>query len=710
MSELFDPIQAAGPVAAATGDTAWLQAMLDAEAALARAQAETGVILPGHADAIAAACRADLYDLREIGSAATGIGNPVAPLVRALTARVDGAAAGSVHRGATSQDIVDTAAMLIARRALDALLVDLWACTDALAALAEQHACTPQVGRSLLQQALPITFGLTAACWLSALDAAAERLERIRDRRLAAQLGGAVGTLASLGEAGPQVLAAYAGQLDLVVPELPWHTERSRIGELAGALGTLAGAVAKIGRDITLLAQTEVGEVGEIAADVGGSSTLPHKRNPIAAVAACAAAAQAPGLVATLLATVDHEHQRAAGGWHAEWHPFTELLRSTGSAVHWLRTSLSRLRIHPGRMRHNLGLTGGVLLAERVTTELTPVVGRLAAHCAVTECAQRAAAGESFTELLAAHPVIGDHIDEHRLIALLETSGYIGSAPVFVDRALAGHDELVADRGRPARTRGAVAVHSLGHGDPDGVPVVLVNAIGSTLEIWQPCLKPLIDSGFRVICYDARGHGESPVPAGPYGIRDLGTDLLALLDQLGIRAAHFVGVSLGAMTALWLAGHTPDRVRGLVICCASARPGNQRMWRERAAEARAEGMRRIADASVARWFTPDWRASHPETTRRMRQLTADTPAHGYAGCCAAIAQVDLTAELPRITAPTLVLSTAQDPAFPPEHGRLIADRIPGARFETIAGAAHLGPYERPEPFTRSIIDHLKGTS
>ncbi|WP_153810304.1 3-oxoadipate enol-lactonase [Nocardia sp. SYP-A9097] len=763
MSELFDPLQATGPVASTTDDTAWLQALLDAEAALAGALADAGLIPAAHAETIAAACRAELYDAREIGRAAVGIGNPAAPLVRALTAEVARAeapdqrdttpaaglgdtaagdsAAAAVHLGATSQDIMDTAAMLIAARALDALDAQARECADLLAELVRQHAETPQVGRSLLQQALPVTFGLSAASRLSGLEAAADELGRVRRERLAAQLGGAVGTLASLGDSGVEVATHFARRLDLPAPELPWHTERTRIAELAGALGTMCGAVAKIARDVTLLAQTEVGEVSEESAGAGGSSTMPHKRNAIAAISAVAAAAQAPGLVATLFSAAGHEHQRAAGSWHAEWRPLNELLRATGSAVYWLRESLSRLRIHPGRMRENLARTGGLLMAERVTTALTPAIGRLAAHDAVTACAQLAIARNSshrtpademaasdtadnpsnsgtpsgsadFGALLAAHPVIGAHLDRHRIDALLEPSTYLGSTAVFVRRALLAHaerqDEARQLRGGVPSDDLPVTVFSVVDGDPAGIPLVLINALGSDLSIWDGYVQPLVDNGFRVIRFDARGHGESPVPAGPYRLADLGADVVALLDRLGIKAAHIVGVSLGGMTGLWLARHHPDRVRGLVVCCSSAQPGNAAMWLERAEQARSEGMRQIADGSVTRWFTPEWLAQHPETAQYMRDLTAATTPAGYAACCAALSGLDLTDDLPHIAVPTAVLSTAQDPAFPPEHGRAIAAGIPNARLEIIDGAAHLGPIERPEPFLSSIIDHLRG--
>ncbi|MCP2288399.1 3-oxoadipate enol-lactonase [Nocardia amikacinitolerans] len=736
MSELFGPLRAAGQVAEETGDVGWLTALLGTEAALAGALADAGLIAAEHAEAIAAVCKPELYDVSEIGLTATGVGNPAAPVVRALTARVaDPAAAGVVHLGATSQDIMDTAAMLIAARSIDALLVDLAACTEQLARLTEQHAATPAVGRSLLQQALPITFGLTTAGWLSALGAAADRIIQVRVEQLAVQLGGAVGTLASLGADGPATLSAFARRLNLAEPELPWHTDRSRITETAGALGTLAAAVAKIGRDLTLLSQTEIGEVSEHAPGHGGSSTMPHKRNPIAAVCAVAAAAQAPGLVATLLAAAP-DLQRGAGSWHAEWQPFTELLRSTGSAVSWLRTSLSRLRIHPERMRRNLAATGGALLAERVSTALIPQLGRLTAHEVVGECVARADGSLTFADALRAHPRLAGLLDRGDIEALLEPSTYLGSTQFFVGRALAeharrqragnttldsdlsradavnrgGHGRAEPVIGARPRTTGPVDLRSESYGDGSGEAVLLVNALGSDLSIWDDYVRPLADMGFRVIRCDTRGHGDSPVPLGPYSLADLGGDLESVLDRHAVESAHVVGISLGAMTGLWLARHRPLRVRRLVACCTSARPGNPQVWRARAAQARAEGMAAIATASVGRWFTPEFAAANPTFVARKRLLTADTPAEGYAACCEALAEIDLLDELPAITAPTLVLSTAQDPAFPPEDGMAIAERIPGARFRNIDNAAHLGTLEQPGLFLTAIADHLQESS
>lgn len=346
---------------------AWLQALLDFEAGLARAQARAGLISEAHAAAIEAACQADLYDVAEIGAGAAAIGNPAGAVVNALKAAVPDA---PVHLGATSQDAVDTAAMLVTKRALLPLLGDLRGAADAAEQLARTHRDTPMTGRTLLQQAQPTTFGLKAASWMVGLDEAADALHNVR---LSVQLGGPVGTLDACPEAAPSdvgvagiagvrnepppvaLVRAVARELDLDVPLLPWHTLRGRIGELAGALGVAAGAIGKAAGDVVLLAQTEVGEVREGTG--GGSTSMPHKHNPVAAVAALGNAKQAPGLVATLLAAMVQEHERAAGAWHSEWRPLNELLVATGSAASWLRTSLEELHVDSERMRENLNTT-----------------------------------------------------------------------------------------------------------------------------------------------------------------------------------------------------------------------------------------------------------------------------------------------------------------------------------------------------------------
>ncbi|MGW5877986.1 class-II fumarase/aspartase family protein [Nocardiopsis terrae] len=443
MTGLFDGVLNHGPLGPLTDDTAWLQALLDTEAALARALADTAdpadpeAPTAEQAETIAAACAADGYDAAALGGAAAGGGNPVIPLVGQLTAQVhraDPGAAGHVHRGATSQDVMDTAAMLLLSRAGRALHGELALLTADLRTLADRHRSTPMPGRTLLQQALPTTFGAVAAGWASGLAAATDRLDEVLTHGLAAQLGGAVGTLASLGPRGPETAAAFAARLGLPEPDLPWHTERGRVAEAAAALGRVCGAAGTVAQDIVLLAQTEVGEVTEEGSEgTGGSSTMPHKRNPVAAVSALAAARQAPGLVANLFAAQIQEHQRAAGAWHAEWLPLTDLLRRTGSAVSWLRTSAERLRVHPDRMRANLDRTGGLALSERLTTDLAPELGRTEAHRRVAAACRAAVdEGRDPVEVLAEH--LRGLRTREQVSALLDPTAYLGAAAVFTDR------------------------------------------------------------------------------------------------------------------------------------------------------------------------------------------------------------------------------------------------------------------------------------
>ncbi len=421
---LFGEVLARGRVREATTDLAWLQAMLDVEAALARAQAAAGVIAAEHAEAIAAMCRAERYDVEALGGQAAEVGNPAAPLVRALRAEVGDPAAADVHRGATSQDVVDSATMLVAGRALDALLDDLGGAAAAAARLAAEHRATVMAGRTLLQQAVPVSFGLKAAGWLVGLDEAAQRLDAVRRTRLAAQLGGAAGTLSALGDAGIDVLSRFARELGLAEPVLPWHTIRTRIAELATGLGEASGVMAKVAGDVVLLAQTEVGEVREGGAgDRGGSSAMPHKHNPVAAISALAGARQAPGLVANLLAAMEHEHERAAGAWHAEWGPLRELLRATGSAAAWLRDCLEHLEVDRERMRANLG---DAMLAERVA-------GAIGGADAGDRVRAALAAGRSLAD------VAREHLSAQDAERVLDPATYLGATDQLIDRALSAH-------------------------------------------------------------------------------------------------------------------------------------------------------------------------------------------------------------------------------------------------------------------------------
>lgn len=441
---LFAPIFTTPAMQETVSDAAILQAMLDAEAALARAQARAGLIPEDAAAEIARACRHEGFDPDEVGRAAVAAGNPVVPLVRMLTEAVAGEAARYVHWGATSQDILDTAAMLVVGRALDLLIPELGGVAARCAELADAHRTTVMAGRTLLQQATPITFGLKAAGWLWATVDARERLADLRRRRLVVQLGGAAGTLAALGPHGPDVLHHFAGELGLGEPVVPWHTARAPVVETATALGLAAGAMGKIALDVALLMQTEVAEASEAPSPGrGGSSTMPHKRNPAGSASVAACVRRVHGQVGVLLGSMAQEHERAMGAWQAEWEPLREVLALTGGAVSRMREVLDGLEIDPARMGRNLELTGGLLLAEPVMMALAPQMGRLEAHTLVAEIASRSRhGGGSFRDELLADVTVAAHMSPDDVDKALDPAGWLGSSDTFIDRALEFFKEL----------------------------------------------------------------------------------------------------------------------------------------------------------------------------------------------------------------------------------------------------------------------------
>jgi 3-carboxy-cis,cis-muconate cycloisomerase len=409
----------------AVSGRAWVQALLDAEAALAAAEARAGLIPAEAAEAIAAACRADGFDAEALAREGRASGNPVVPLVRELTERVEGDAAGYVHWGATSQDVLDTAAMLVARRALEPIVADLDAVAAACAELAEAHRSTPMAARTLMQQALPTTFGLKAAGWLVAVMEARAGLAGVQ---LPVELGGAAGTLASLGDKGLEVLQSFAEELDLAEPALPWHNNRLGVAGLGATLAIAAGAVEKVALDLVLMAQTEVGELAEASGQGrGGSSTMPHKRNPVGSIRARACASRVRGATGVLLEAMVGEHERAAGAWQGEWGALSDALAYAGGAAASVREALDGMEVRPERMRENLNRGGESLLAESATMALAETLGRAEAKRLVEEAVR---AGGSLREGLAGH-LSGEELDR-----ALDPAGYLGAAEASVDRAL----------------------------------------------------------------------------------------------------------------------------------------------------------------------------------------------------------------------------------------------------------------------------------
>ena len=417
-----------------------IQAMLDVEAALAEVESSLGVIPATAAKPIAEVCRAEHYDPTQLAEEARRAGNLAIPLVRRLRAQVaqkDDDASRYVHWGATSQDIIDTALVLQLRESVPGIVADLHRASGAAAGHAKDHGRTVMAGRTWLQQSTPITFGLKSAGWFDALDRVQHQLQEAFDRTLVLQFGGASGTLAALGPRGIDVAGALGARLQLTVPPMPWHSHRDRIAALACALGVAAGTLGKIGRDLALLAQTEVDEVRDPPEDSGESSTMPQKRNPVHAATAVAAATRAPGLVATILSAMPQEHERGIGNWQAEWDALPELVGAVAESAAAMAGSLEHLIVDSTRMRANLDSTHGVIMAEAITMRLAPRLGKSQAHAIVAAACRRAMEERRhLRDVLLDDPSVANVLGKAEIVETLSPDRYLGATATFIERTL----------------------------------------------------------------------------------------------------------------------------------------------------------------------------------------------------------------------------------------------------------------------------------
>lgn len=446
-NQLFDAYFTGKAMGAVFCDHGRVQAMLDFEAALARAQASTGLIPSSAVAPIEAACRAELYDFEALGLAIASAGNSAIPLVKALgkqIASVSPEAERYVHLGATSQDVMDSGLMLQLRAALALIEQDLQQLGEVLAQQAQRYATTPLAGRTWLQQATPVTLGMKIAGWLGAVTRSRQRLQALKPRLLSLQFGGASGTLAALGEQALPVAHALAAELKLALPDQPWHTQRDRLVEFGAVLGLVAGSLGKMGRDISLLMQTEAAEVFEPSAPgKGGSSTMPHKRNPVGSAVLISAATRVPGLLSTLFSAMPQEHERSLGLWHAEWETLPEICCLVAGALAQALNIAQGLEVDAERMAQNLDLTHGLVLAEAVSIELAQRVGRETAHHLLEQCCKRAVAEHRHLRaVLGDEPEISAQLSAAELDRLLDPAHYLGQATTWVERARAEHFAL----------------------------------------------------------------------------------------------------------------------------------------------------------------------------------------------------------------------------------------------------------------------------
>ncbi|HEX5841688.1 MAG TPA: 3-carboxy-cis,cis-muconate cycloisomerase [Pseudomonas sp.] len=443
-NQLFDAYFTAPAMRAIFSDHGRVQGMLDFEAALARAEASSGLIPQAAVQPIANACQAGRYDFAALAQAIVTAGNSAIPLVKALGQQVAAQSAEAeryVHLGATSQDAMDSGLILQLRAAIALLEQDLAQLAAALAVQAERHADTPLVGRTWLQHATPVTLGMKLAGVLGAITRHRQRLAELKPRLLVLQFGGASGSLAALGEQAWPVSEALAIELDLQLPEQPWHTQRDRLVEFASLLGLIAGSLGKFGRDLSLLMQTEAAEVFEPAAPgKGGSSTMPHKRNPVSAAVLIGAATRAPGLVATMFSAMPQEHERSLGLWHAEWDTLPELCCLVSGALQQALLLVPGLEVDAARMRANLDLTQGLVLAEAVNIALAQRIGRDAAHHLLEQCCKQAVReGVHLRQVLGANAEVSAQLSVSELDRLLDPALYLGQARRWVERAVAEH-------------------------------------------------------------------------------------------------------------------------------------------------------------------------------------------------------------------------------------------------------------------------------
>jgi len=433
---LIDSMATTEPLAEVFSDRSMLQAMLDFEMALSRVEARLKIIPQAAAEVIATEANPDAFDIGALTRDTLRAGTPGIPLAKALTKRVharDAAAAGFVHWGATSQDVADTALMLLLRRAQPLLEFDLIRVEQALQRLAEQHPDAIMLGRTLLQAAPPVTFGLKAAGWLAAVRRGSVRLRESFAEALLVQLGGASGTLAALGKQGPAVARGLADELGLGCPDAPWHTHRDRLANLVCACGVVTGTLGKIARDISLLMQSEVGEAAEPGGqDRGGSSTMPHKHNPIGCAVTLAAATRMPGLVSSYLSAMVQEHERAVGAWQSELPTIAAVIQATGVAVASVAEITEELSVDSARMRRNLDATLGTIFAEKAMILLAQNLGRDIAHKLLEEATRKAVEDKQpLAKVLGAMPEVTRHIDPTTLNRLAVAEDYLGSADSF---------------------------------------------------------------------------------------------------------------------------------------------------------------------------------------------------------------------------------------------------------------------------------------
>lgn len=689
--------------------------MVDVEAELAKALARHGVIDDSVAVQIADCCRDASANAAELADRMAATDNPVDALLQHLTTAVasrDADAANFVHWGATNLDLIDTAMVLQLRAALDLIEVDLEALIGLLAQRSEQYRHTAQAGRNGMQQVLPVTFGLKTASWLDALMRHQQRLSAIRPRLLALQFGGAAGILASLGANALPIAEELASALDLTMPDMPWLSQRDRFAEVASVLGMLVGSLGKMAGDMAMLSQIEVAEL-HLQEGAASLATPTSPGIPRECAVALSAAQRVPALVATMLAGMMQESE--SGTVEIEWDTLPHIVMLCATALEQMRAAVAGMSVDATRMRTNLDLTRGQILAEAVMVALTPKLGRGAASLLLRDaCSTVARSGLHLREVLDQLPAVTAHLGPAELDRLLEPASYYGQSAMFVERVLQTHRQTLhrplstGVLNMPTLESSSVNLNYQLEGSADAPCLILSNPLGATLDIWAPQMPSLLEH-FRVLRYDTRGQGQSSVPEGPYTIAQMAGDVLALMDHLGIVRSHYCGLSMGGMTGMWLAINHPARIDRLVLANTAPLLGPQSIWDERIEQVRQHGMRAIAETMMDRWFTRDFQQHAVHQVHIVHDMLLHTPVAGYIAGCHAVRDMDLRDSLVNINAPTLVIGGRHDKSTAPAQTRRLAEHINGARYLEL-NAAHLTNWEVAQSFTANVVEFLLARS
>ncbi len=706
--------------------------MLAFESALAKAQNTEGVIPSAAAQAIESVCSlavvdSSILDIESIENQTLTAGNPAIPFVKALIQAIkkqDVEAAKYVHFGATSQDVLDTAMVLQIKIALTKCLEDIVNLEQKLAERALRHRDTLMIGRTLLQQARPITFGYKVATWLDAVSRSKQRIGQIYENNLTVQFGGAVGTLSTLGDAAINVKALIAKELDLKNNDITGHGQRDRFAEIVTTLGILNGSLGKIGKDITLLMQTEVGEVFEGAAEgKGGSSAMPHKRNPVSSVFMVAIATKTPALVATFLSAMVQEHERAAGNWHAEWSVLTEMMQLTAANLRHANDLIEHLEVDESRMLENLELTRGLIFAEDITAALSPKMGKAAAHTFVEQACKAALAEKTHLKIyLLEKTDILNHITEGGLFelkiknselkrvsnelklsfihSLFDAKNAIGLSSVFVDSLLKKGNFYKKMNKIQAN---GIDIHYQLEGTEGSPILVFSNSLGTDLRMWD-AITPTLLPYFQILRYDTRGHGGTTVTPQPYSIEILGNDVLALLNALKVEKFAFCGLSMGGLIGQWLGIYHSERLEKLIICNTASKIGTIETWNERIEAITKNGTASIWKGTLSRWFTPDF-PSKVEKISAVKSAFLGCSTEGYVSACAAVRDADFRDKIHKISVKTLIIAGKYDPVTTVEHAEFMQSKIQNSKLEVL-DAAHLSAVEQPEAFAKTLLDFI----